>query len=79
MADKIADFLADMAKDPSLADFKKNPDAHLARSGLSKEQRSVLKTGDKDKIGKMIDEESGSSARAVMFETTPEPPPPPEM
>ena len=79
MADKIADFLAGMADDPSKREaFKKNPDAQLAQSGLSQEQRRLLKSGDHDRIRKAIEEESGPDAIAVMFESLPEPPPPPD-
>jgi hypothetical protein len=78
MADKIADFLAGMADDPSKVEaFKKNPDAQLAQSGLSKEQRRLLKSGDHEQIRSAITAESGPDAIAVMFETLPPPPPPP--
>ena len=79
MASKISDFLADVGSDASRREaFKKSPDAELDQSNLTSEQRDIVKSGDVGRIRKAIQEESGSEAIAVMFETLPEPIKPPK-
>jgi hypothetical protein len=58
MPSKIAEFLTEMSKDPSMREaFEMDPDAAMADWGLSDKEKAALKSGDERAIRDCFDDD----------------------